>query len=68
MNSVIDLLERPKVFARVATATVAAAARALAAGGPYALWEDGVLVLLYPDGHCECVGENKDYRENEHER
>jgi len=68
MNSVIDLLERPKVFARVATATVAAAARALAEGGPYALWEDGVLVLLYRDGHCERVGENNDYRENEHER
>jgi len=68
MNSVIDLLERPKVFARVATATVAAAARAMAAGGPYALWEDGVLVLLYPDGHCERVGEKNDYRENEHAR
>lgn len=60
MNSVIDLLERPKVFARVATATVAAAARALADGGPYALWDDGVLVLLYPDGHCERMGEIDD--------
>lgn len=68
MNSVIDLLERPKVFARVATATVAAAARALAEGGPYALWEDGMLVLLYPDGHCERVDENNDRRENDDER
>lgn len=57
MNSVIDLLERPKLFARVATATVAAAARALADGGPYALWDDGILVLLYPAGHCERMGE-----------
>lgn len=68
MNSVIDLLERPKVFARVATATVAAAARALAAGGPYALWEDGVLVLLYPDGHCERMRDNNERRENDDER
>lgn len=65
MTSVIALLDRPKVFARVATATVAAAARALASGEPYAFWDDGVLVLLYPDGHCERISDRHDCGEND---
>lgn len=52
-SSVIDLLARPLVFARVAVSASAAAARALADGHPVGVWGENGLVRLHPSGRRE---------------
>lgn len=52
-SSVIDLLDRPLVFARVAVSVSAAAARALADGQPVGVWSEDGLERLHPNGHRE---------------
>lgn len=48
--SVIDLLARPRVFARVTASAAAASARALADGNAVGLWHSVVLLRQRPDG------------------
>ena len=49
-TSLIALLARPRVFARVTASCAAAAARALADGRAVGLWQAGVLCRQLPDG------------------
>ena len=49
-TSVIDMLARPLIFARITASASAAAARALADGRPVGLWQSGVLFRQHPDG------------------
>jgi hypothetical protein len=46
MNSLIAMLDRPKLFACLAAATTAAAAHAAARGDPLAVWDGDRLVFL----------------------
>lgn len=50
MNSLIAMLNRPKLFACLAAATTAAAAHAAARGEPLAVWDGDRLLFLYADG------------------
>ena len=48
--SLIALLAKPRVFARVTASCAAAAAQALADGRAVGLWQSGVLYRQLPDG------------------
>lgn len=59
MNSLIALLDRPKLFAGLAAATSAAAAHAAARGEPLAVWDGDRLVYLYADGRMVPMEPNE---------
>jgi hypothetical protein len=49
-RSLIDLLQDPRIFARLTVTAAAASARALADGQRIAIEQDGALYWQYPDG------------------
>ncbi len=59
-GSLIDMLARPRVFARFAASASAASARALADGHPVGVWGECGLERLHPNGEREALEPDDD--------